>query len=237
MEAGSMKPIAHMRADLPAKFALPRQSGLAESLKGEIVFEPDYRDVNALRGLDTFSHIWLLWGFSLIERDAWTPTVRPPRLGGNERVGVFATRSPFRPNSLGLSCVRLESIEYSAPEGPILRVSGADLADHTPIYDIKPYLKYTDCHPEATDGFAGPLTTYALKVNANPSLLGSLPEDKRDALVEILSQDPRPGYRRDDERAYGFPYAGFEVRFRVVGDTLYLLSVEPCGPAPKEDES
>ena len=227
-----MQPIAHIITDLPTKFGLPRQSGLAEHLQGTIVFEPPYRDVNALRGLEEYSHIWLLWQFSLAEREGWSPTVRPPRLGGNERVGVFATRSPFRPNPIGLSCVRLLGIEPHSPEGPLLRVSGADLADGTPIYDIKPYLRYADCHPEATEGFAAAVRDYALEVRADPALLEALPEDKRAGLLEILSQDPRPGYKRLDTSPFGFAYAGFEVRFQVMGGVLTLLTLEPNAPSP-----
>ncbi len=222
-----MAEIAHIRTDFPTKFGIPRQSGLVESLKGTIVFAPEYRDPNALRGLEGYSHIWLIWKFSGAERETWSPTVKPPRLGGNRRMGVFATRSPFRPNPIGLSCVRLEGVEYDTPEGAVLHVAGADLMDGTPIYDIKPYLPYADCRPEATDGFAGEVFDYAVEVDFPPQLLEKIPQDKRDGLIEVLRQDPRPGYRHvDDGRRFGVDFAGFDVRFTVQEGVLTVREVE-----------
>ena len=222
-----MAEIAHIRTDFPTKFGIPRQSGLVESLKGTIVFAPEYRDPNALRGLEGYSHIWLIWKFSGAERETWSPTVKPPRLGGNRRMGVFATRSPFRPNPIGLSCVRLLGVEYDTPEGAVLHVAGADLMDGTPIYDIKPYLPYADCRPEATDGFAGEVFDYAVEVDFPPELLEKIPQDKRDGLIEVLRQDPRPGYRHaDDGRRFGVDFAGFDVRFTVQNGVLTVREVE-----------
>lgn len=223
-----MKIIARIRTDFPTKFGIPRQSGLVESLKAQIVFEPEYRNPAALRGLDGFSHIWLIWGFSEALRDGWSPTVRPPRLGGNKRVGVFATRSPFRPNSLGLSSVRLECIETDAELGPVLHVAGADLLDNTPIYDIKPYLPHVDSHPDAQGGFAAPLTDYALQVVFPPTLLERIPAERRDALLGVLANDPRPSYQNDPERRYGFLFAGFEIRFTVQDEVLTVCEVTIC---------
>lgn len=221
-----IEPIARLRCDFTTKFGIPRQSGLIEALKGEILFEPRYRDASALRGLEGYSHIWLIWQFSESFGDGWSPTVKPPRLGGNVRMGVFATRSPNRPNPLGLSCVKLERIERSTPEGPVLHVAGADLMDGTPIFDIKPYLPHVDSYPEAAAGFAGAVADYALEVDFPPALLEMIPADKRAAVVEALRQDPRPGYRhRDDERRYGFEYAGFDVRFTVEGGLVRVLEV------------
>lgn len=232
-----LKPIARIRTFFPTKFGLPRQSGLAEHLPGTVVFEPPYRDRNALRGLEAFSHIWLLWGFSLNGTESWSPTVRPPRLGGNTRVGVFASRSPFRPNPIGLSCVRLQGIEADPADGPVLRVLGADLADGTPIYDIKPYLRYADCRPEAAEGFAGPLKEHALEVRADPGLLGQLSDGERAGLLEVLAQDPRPGYARGDGRSFGFPYAGYEVRFRVLDGVLTLTELFRTGESGAAGEA
>lgn len=220
-----MKIIARIRSDFPTKFGIPRQSGLVDSLKATIVFEPDYRSPDALRGLEGFSHIWLIWQFSEAIRDTWSPTVRPPRLGGNERVGVFATRSPFRPNPIGLSCVRLDGIETDTALGPLLHVSGADLMDHTPIYDIKPYIPYADCHPEATGGFTDSLDGPALEVRIPAALLSQLPEAKRDGLVGVLAQDPRPRYQGDSDRIYGLQYAGCDVRFTVHGSVVSVCEV------------
>ena len=223
-----MTPIARIRSDFPSKFGIPRQSGLIDALKAEIVFEPPFRDATALRGLEGYSHIWLIWQFSESVMDGWSPTVKPPRLGGNKRMGVFATRSPFRPNPLGLSCVRLEGIDLSTPEGPILRVAGADLMDGTPIYDIKPYLPHADCHPEATGGFSDPVRDYAVEVDFPDALLQLLPGDKRAAIVEVLRQDPRPGYRHgDSERRYGVEFAGYDVRFTVSKGVLRVCEVVP----------
>ena len=223
MEQHSIKVIARIRSDFKTKFGVPRQSGLVEALRASIVFEPEYRNPDALRGIEGFSHLWLIWQFSEAVREDWSPTVRPPRLGGNERMGVFATRSPFRPNALGLSCVRLEGVEQTA-EGPVLVVSGADLMDGTPIYDIKPYLPYADCRTEARGGFA-PRREAELTVDFPPALLSRVPEDKRAALTGVLSQDPRPHYQSDPQRVYGMRFAGLEVRFRVEDGTVYVVEV------------
>ena len=218
--------IAHIRTDFSSKFGIPRQSGLIDALKGEIVFTEKYRDASALRGIEGYSHLWLIWQFSESVTERFSPTVKPPRLGGNRRMGVFATRSPFRPNPLGLSCVKLEGVELSSPEGPVLHVAGADLLDGTPIYDIKPYIPYADCHPEATGGFTDSIDYARLNVDFPPALLALIPAEKREALIEVLAQDPRPGYRHgDDERRYGVEFAGFDVRFAVKGDTLFVLEV------------
>lgn len=221
-----MKIIARISTDLPSKFGLPRQSGLVEGIEGRIVFEREYRNAEAFRGLEDFSHIWILWQFSEAVRDSWSPTVRPPMLGGNKRVGVFATRSPFRPNSIGLSSVRLERIEYTADEGPVLYVSGCDLMDGTPIYDIKPYLAYTDSHPDAVGGFTQTLPERSLKVEVSDDMLSCVPDKKRSTLKAILSQDPRPSYQNDPERIYGFSFAGFEVRFSVRDGVLTVISID-----------
>ncbi len=220
-----MEIIARIRTDFPTKFGLPRQSGLSDALTGIIVFEPKYRDPNALRGLEGFSHLWLIWEFSESIRGDWSPTVRPPRLGGNTYMGVFATRSPFRPNPIGLSCVKLEAIESGTPEGTRLHVSGIDMMDGTPILDIKPYLPYADSHPEAVGGFADRVSDYALEVSFPQELLNRVPEDKRRALIDVLSQDPRPGYRREDSRAFGIAFAGMDVRFTVSGGVLTVREI------------
>lgn len=221
-----LTPIARIQSDFSSKFGIPRQSGLIDDLKARIVFEPPFRDASALRGLDGFSHIWMIWQFSESVLEGWSPTVKPPRLGGNRRMGVFATRSPFRPNPLGLSCVKLERIEWSTPEGPVLHIAGADLLDGTPIYDIKPYLPHTDCHPEAIGGFSDEAAKYALEVDFPPELLVQFPEDKRRAIVEVLRQDPRPGYRHgDSDRRYGVAFAGFDVRFTVSDGVLHVREV------------
>ena len=218
--------IARIRTDLPTKFGIPRQSGLIDELKGTVVFEPAFRNADALRGLDGFSHIWLIWQFSESTGREWSPTVKPPRLGGNRRMGVFATRSPFRPNPIGLSCVRLEGIDYGTPQGAVLRVSGVDLMDQTPIYDIKPYLPYADCHPDALDGFAGEVRDYSLEVDFPQALLDLLPETHRAAILRVLAQDPRPGYRHaDDGRRYGVEFAGFDIRFTVKDGLLRVCEV------------
>ena len=218
--------IARIRSDFPTKFGIPRQSGLVEELKARVVFEPDYRNPDALRGLEEFSHLWLIWQFSQAVRDTWSPTVRPPRLGGNTRMGVFATRSPFRPNPIGLSCVRLVGMEKDPELGHVLVVAGADLMDGTPILDIKPYLPYADSHPEALGGFTGNVGGKVLEVDFPPELLDKVPEDKREALVGVLSRDPRPSYQHDPERVYGMAFAGLEVRFSVDGDVLHVRAVE-----------
>ena len=217
--------IARIHTDLPSKFGVPRQSGLVGALRGEIVFEPPYRSAEAVRGLEEFSHLWLIWQFSMALRDQWSPTVRPPRLGGNRRVGVFATRSPFRPNSLGLSAVHLDEISFDGVNGPVLHVSGVDLADGTPIFDIKPYLPYADCRPDAAGGFTDAVPRVLLRVEADAALLSRIPPDKREALLGVLENDPRPAYQSSPDRVYGFPFAGYEVRFRVSGGVLTVVDV------------
>lgn len=221
-----MKPIAHIHCDFPDKFGIPRQSGLVDSLKAEIIFEPEYRNPDAFRGLEDYSHIWLIWGFSESIRNHWSPTVRPPRLGGNTRMGVFATRSPFRPNPIGLSPVRLDKVEIHSEHGPVLHISGADLMDGTPIFDIKPYLPYVDSHPEASEGFAGPLKNYVLDIECPPELLNQVPEAKREALLALLAQDPRPSYQDNPERIYGLRFAGMEIKFRVEDETVHVVSIQ-----------
>ena len=223
-----LKIIAKIHTDFPTKFGIPRQSGLVDELKAQIVFEPEYRVAEAVRGLEDFSHIWLIWQFSEAVRDDWSPTVRPPRLGGNKRMGVFSTRAPFRPNAIGLSSVKLKKVEISKELGPILHVSGADLMDGTPIYDIKSYLPYVDSHPEATGGFAQPLAEYALEVDFPEELLERIQPDRREGLVALLKQDPRPAYQKDPARVYGFPFAGWEIKFSVDDErgVLTVRSVE-----------
>ena len=225
IEEQNLKIIARIHTDFPTKFGIPRQSGLIDSLKGVIVLEPEYRNPDAIRGLEGFSHIWLIWGFSESMRNTWSPTVRPPRLGGNKRVGVFATRSPFRPNAIGLSSIKLDGIEFNTDEGPILHVSGADLMNNTPIYDIKPYIAYTDSHPEAIGGFVDPLNDYLLEVNFPVELLELIPEERREAIIGVLSHDPRPSYQNDPERIYGLEFAGFDIRFTVKDSTLTVGEV------------
>lgn len=222
----SMKVIAHMENDFSTKFGIPRQSGLVSDTRGRIVFEPEYRDRNALRGLEQYSHLWVLWQFSETERTGWSPTVRPPRLGGNRRMGVFATRSPFRPNPIGLSCVKLTGIREEGNKGLILEVSGADLMNGTPILDIKPYLAYVDSHPEASDGFAGEVRSHELRVNIPEEMLEHIPQEKRDAVKGILQNDPRPGYQDDRDRVYGMEYGGMEIQFQVTGKILNVLAIE-----------
>lgn len=222
-----MKIIAHIKTDFPTKFGLPRQSGLVEEIKGKIVFEEEYRVPEAFRGLEDFSHIWLLWQFSEAVRDNWSPTVRPPLLGGNTRMGVFATRSPFRPNPIGLSCVKLEKIDFNCSDGPVLFVSGCDLMDGTPIYDIKPYLPYADSIPDAAGGFTQTLADRTLEVEFDSLLLDRIPADKRETLIQVLSGDPRPSYQNNPERVYGFVFAGFEVKFTVYDRKLTVTDVLP----------
>lgn len=226
----TMHVIARIRSPFGSKFGIPRQSALIDSVRSEIVFEPPYRSAAAVRGLEDFSHLWLLWNFS--QSEGWSPTVRPPRLGGNVRMGVFATRSPFRPNPIGLSCVKLEKVVYNTANGPILHILGADLMDGTPILDIKPYLSEVDSHPEALCGFTAPLEDAHLAVHCPPALLERVPPEHRDALLSVLSADPRPRYHRDPTRVYGFPFAGLEVKFTVDGESLTVVDVESnvkCG--------
>ena len=225
-EEMTLKVIAHIHTAFPTKFGIPRQSGLVEALRARIVFEPEYRNADALRGIEGFSHLWLIWQFSEAVREDWSPTVRPPRLGGNERMGVFATRSPFRPNAIGLSCVRLEGVEQTA-EGSVLLVSGADLMDGTPIYDIKPYIPYADCHPDAQAGFTTQLDERMVTVECPPELLNKIPAETQPALLAVLSHDPRPSYQNDPERVYGMAFAGWNVRFRVQEKTLTVCEIEP----------
>ena len=221
----TVHPIAKMRSDFPTKFGIPRQSGLAENLRSTIVFEPKYRNADALRGLEDFSHLWIIWQFSEAVRGEWSPTVRPPRLGGNTRMGVFATRSPFRPNSIGLSCVKLIGLEETADKGTVIHVAGADLMDGTPILDIKPYIPYCDAHPDALGGFTTKAGDFLLKVDFPTQFLKMLPQDKQDAVLEVLSHDPRPSYQADPDRLYGLPFAGFDIRFTVKNETLYVKEV------------
>lgn len=220
-----MKIIARIQSDFKEKFGIPRQSGLVPQTRARIVFEPAYRNADALRGIDGYSHLWLIWSFSKAEREGWSPTVRPPRLGGNTRMGVFATRSPFRPNPIGLSCVTLEDIQLHTPEGPVLIVGGADLLDSTPIYDIKPYLPHIDSHPEARGGFAAEKADYALQVDFPQTLLDRIEETHREALLGVLAGDPRPSYQRDPARVYGVRYAQYNVKFTVADGTLTVCDV------------
>ena len=221
-----MKPIAHIYTDFKTKFGLPRQSGLVEEITGKIVFEKEYSIAEAFKGLEDFSHIWLLWEFSEAKKESWKPTVRPPLLGGNKRMGVFATRSPFRPNSIGLSCVKLEKIEYDKNLGTVIYVSGCDLMNGTPIYDIKPYLAYCDSKPEARGGFTETLGERKLQVNISDEFLGRVPEGKRGELLGVLAGDPRPSYQDDPEREYGFRFADFEIGFTVDGKELTVTRIE-----------
>lgn len=221
-----MKTIAHIYTDFTTKFGLPRQSGLVEEIEGKIIFEKEYRNIDAVRGLEDFSHIWLIWEFSQSKRDNWSPTVRPPLLGGNKRIGVFATRSPFRPNPIGLSCVRLKKIEISKEYGPVLHVKGSDLMNGTPIYDIKPYLPYCDSKSDAVGGFTENLAERKLKVNIAPSVLCQVPEEKRAELLGCLAGDPRPSYQNDPDRIYGFDFAGKEVKFKVKDKELTVVEIK-----------
>ena len=220
----SLSVIAHIENDFPTKFALPRQSGLASSLISRIVFEPEYSVTEAIRGLDGYSHLWLIWGFSETFGEKWSPTVRPPRLGGNKRMGVFATRAPYRPNPIGLSVVKLERIDIT-DKGPILTVSGADIMNSSPIYDIKPYLPYVESIPNASDGFTAFTKDHRLSVEFPENLISLIPKELRKTLTEVLSGDPRPGYHTDPERIYGFEYSDFEIKFRVSGDILTVCEV------------
>ncbi len=221
-----MKIIAHIRNDFTEKFGIPRQSGLVEGIRSAIVMEPEYRNPDAFRGIEGYSHLWLLWDFSEAKAEKWSPTVRPPRLGGNTRMGVFATRSPYRPNSIGLSSVRLVQVELNTPEGPILTVEGADLLNGTPIYDIKPYLAYTDSHPDATQGFALGKGEGTVQVECDPALLAKVPLEKQAGLLALLEQDPRPAYQEDPNRIYGMEYAGLNVQFSIENGILKVLKIE-----------
>lgn len=221
-----IQPIAYMQSDFGGKFGIPRQSGLVDALRSTIVFQPEYRNADALRGIEGFSHLWIIWQFSQAVGKEWSPTVRPPRLGGNTRMGVFATRSPFRPNNLGLSCVTLLGVERTEDLGTVLHVGGADLLDGTPIFDIKPYIPYCDCHPDALGGFTQEAGDYLLQVDFPAELLGVLPEEKRDAAVGILSHDPRPSYQQQPGRVYGMTFAGCNIRFTVEDGVLHVISTE-----------
>lgn len=225
MENVSIQVIAKMRSDFPTKFGIPRQSGLVEELESTIIFEPEYRNPDALRGIEGYSHLWIIWQFSQAVRQEWSPTVRPPRLGGNTRMGVFATRSPFRPNNLGLSCVKLIGVEHTEENGTVLRVAGADLMDGTPIFDIKPYIPYSDSFPDAAGGFTDTAEDFILNVNFPSELLELLPESKRQAAIGVLSHDPRPSYQRKPNRIYGLSFAGFDIRFTVEEKTLTVCEV------------
>lgn len=221
-------PVAVVRSDFPCKFGIPRQSGLVPELRARIVFEPEFRNPDMLRGLDGFSHIWLIWNFSGNRQQGWSPTVRPPRLGGNQRMGVFATRSPFRPNPIGLSCVRLEQVILQGPDGPSLVISGADLMDGTPILDIKPYVPYADSHPDALGGFTSSAGDFLLTVDFPLHLLEQVPEGIREALIGVLQHDPRPSYQQDPARVYGLTFGGFNVRFSVEGKILTVREISPA---------
>lgn len=225
MQELTFKIIARIKSDFREKFGIPRQSGIVQNLRSTIRFEPEFRNADALRGLEGFSHLWIMWIFSENIRSTWSPTVRPPRLGGNKRLGVFATRSSFRPNPIALSCVKIEQINFNGAEGPEIIVSGADLMDGTPIVDIKPYLPYTDAHPEAMGGFADAVRQIKLHVKET-DVLRKVSKDKRSALIEVLEQDPRPAYQNDPERTYGFTFANYEIKFKVQDDELEVVSVE-----------
>ena len=221
----TMQVIARMHSDFPTKFGIPRQSGLVEQLRSTVVFEPEFRNPDALRGIADFSHLWIIWQFSEAVRQGWSPTVRPPRLGGNTRMGVFATRSPFRPNNLGLSCVKLLGVEQTREYGTVLHVGGADLLDGTPIFDVKPYIPYADAHPDAAGGFTDTAGDFLLNVDFPAPLLALLPEEKREAAIQVLSHDPRPSYQRKPNRVYGLTFAGYDIRFQVQGDVLTVVEV------------
>lgn len=224
MEA-TIKAIAHMKSDFSSKFGIPRQSGLVNELISTIIFDPEFRNPDTLRGIEGFSHLWLIWQFSEAVRTQWSPTVRPPRLGGNTRMGVFATRSPFRPNSLALSCVQLVGLEETQEFGTVIHVAGADLMDGTPIFDIKPYIPYADSHPDALGGFTDSAGDFLLDVIFPDTLLQLIPAEKQSAAIGVLSHDPRPSYQRDPERVYGLPFAGFDIRFMVKESTLTVIEI------------
>ena len=225
MDTVSMKVIARMKSDFPTKFGIPRQSGLVPELRSTIIFEPEFRNPDTLRGLEDFSHLWIIWQFSEAVRTAWSPTVRPPRLGGNIRMGVFATRSPFRPNNIGLSSVKIIGIEHTSEFGTVVHVSGADLMDGTPIFDIKPYIPYSDSHPDALGGFTQTAGDYILNVDISAELLEKVPESKRESLLGVLSHDPRPSYQKDSDRIYGLTFSGFDVRFQIHDNRLTVLEI------------
>ena len=225
MQDVTIQVIARIKSDFPTKFGIPRQSGLVDSLRATIIFEPEFRNPDTLRGIEGYSHLWLIWQFSEAVRKDWSPTVRPPRLGGNTRMGVFATRSPFRPNSLGLSSVKLLGVEHTVEYGTVLHVGGADLMDGTPIFDIKPYIPYGDSHPDATGGFTDTAGEFLLDVDFPEVLLALLPEDKREAAIGVLSHDPRPSYQKDADRIYGLSFAGFDIRFTVSENRLQVQEV------------
>ena len=225
MQDVTIQVIARIKSDFPTKFGIPRQSGLVDSLRATIIFEPEFRNPDTLRGIEGYSHLWLIWQFSEAIRKDWSPTVRPPRLGGNTRMGVFATRSPFRPNSLGLSSVKLLGVEHTVEYGTVLHVGGADLMDGTPIFDIKPYIPYGDSHPDATGGFTDTAGDFLLDVDFPEALLALLPEDKREAAIGVLSHDPRPSYQKDADRVYGLSFAGFDIRFTVSENRLQVQEV------------
>jgi tRNA-Thr(GGU) m(6)t(6)A37 methyltransferase TsaA len=225
----NLKIIARIKSDFPTKFGIPRQSNLVKELKSAIIFEPEYRNEDALRGLEDFSHLWLIWGFSKTEREGWSPTVRPPRLGGSARMGVFATRSPYRPNGIGLSSARIERIDFHSEHGPMIHVLGADLMDATPIYDIKPYVPFTDCHADACGGFADTPPAATLQVVIPDLWSKHLPHETAAALKSVLAQDPRPPYHNDPDRVYGMLFAGFEIKFAVAGTILTVLEIAETG--------
>lgn len=220
-----MKIIAKIKTDMPDKFGVPRQSGIVEELTGKIIFEPEYRVREAVRGLEEFSHLWIIWQFSENLRSSWSPTVRPPRLGGEIRKGVFATRSPFRPNPIGLSCVKIEKIEFTKELGPVISVSGVDMTDDTPIYDIKPYITYTDSRPDAKQSFAGDFINYGLKVDFPEKLLSLIPDEKQAGIIGILKHDPRPAYQDSPDRVYGVRYLDFDVHFKVKDNILTVINI------------
>lgn len=221
-----IKPIARIHTDFSEKFGVPRQAGLAPSLTGKIVFEPEYKNVRAVKELDGFSHIWLIWEFSQCSDSKFSPTVRPPRLGGNRRVGVFASRSPFRPNRLGLSCVKIEKIETGGENAPIITVSGVDMTDGTPIYDIKPYIPIADCIPTASEGYTAQTKKYKISVSCDEKMLSIIPENKRQALLELLSNDPRPAYNDEEGKEYGVTFAGFNIRFKYENNSLSITQIK-----------
>ena len=218
-------PIAHIRTDFGSKFGVPRQSGVVDELRARIVFEPAYRNPDALRGMEDFSHLWLIWHFSEVKQEGWSPTVRPPRLGGNTRMGVFATRSPFRPNPIGLSSVRIVGIDLHTPDGPVITVAGADLMDGTPIFDLKPYIAYADSHPDAKGGFIEGLTDRSVQVVCDEAHLSPVPEETRQSLLAVLAHDPRPTYQNDPSRVYGMEFGGFNVRFTVADGVLTVVEI------------